>query len=443
MNKGEKRIKKIYLNSCDPHGWSFKGDIKIPIFINRDLGRAMLDSIPELSINKKILTTNLEFLLYLSEKFGKNNMQNIWFATPKIFDELDGSLILRAEAAMSVIPENKIVYIEYNNKIPFEIDMKMDIIISNPPYNGPKKNKLSKGMSKGGSGNAIWDRFVKCSYDSLNDGGYMVFIHPDDWRCSLRRSSGFKNKNGVFEILADGGLKELHMMEYKAFEQNVSVDWYCYHKGFKGETKIYYVDGSSNIIKLDEKPITRINSNSTEQQIIDKVLGDWNYHNGINLAVPFSGLKIFDKNGTIGNWKLAHGARWLKPIPEYKYSEYPHIHQFNSKVILCEMGEPRAKFFSPDDEIGISEGVHYWLNKTKELGDSIAALCNSKLLLFIRNKTITGGSVVGKQARSAFWVWCRLKIEGIDGLTTDEEFYQHFKLTDEEIKLINSGKNKL
>ena len=48
-----------------------------------------------------------------------------------------------------------------------------DLVIGNPPYN-------SSGNT--GTGNTIWQYFVKISLDILLKNGYIVFIHPQGWR---------------------------------------------------------------------------------------------------------------------------------------------------------------------------------------------------------------------------------------------------------------------
>ena len=58
-----------------------------------------------------------------------------------------------------------------------------DIIIGNPPYN--KDNT--------GTGNSIWQFFVKKNIDDLNKKGYLVFVHPSTWRKPQSEKSKMKD----------------------------------------------------------------------------------------------------------------------------------------------------------------------------------------------------------------------------------------------------------
>jgi hypothetical protein len=280
--------------------------------------------------------------------------------------------------------------------------MKFDVIISNPPYNGENKG------TGGGSGKPIWQKFVLEAYKSLNNKGYMCFVHPDDWR---------KYYESPIEFSAFKGI-------------GVSADWYLFQNGRNGNSKIFYPDGTVFNGKLVKKnyPILRIHPDCLINKIFDKVINVKD--NGIILNPPGwerTSLKI-EKDS---KYKLAHGSRWIKN--EWICSNIPHKHQFEKKVILCALREPRSKYFSEIDKIGISEGVHYFLPKTESFGKSISALINSKLIMKLRESIMDPLKI---SPHTPFWFWRCLNIEGIEGLTTDEEFYKHFKLTEEEIKLI-------
>jgi len=67
--------------------------------------------------------------------------------------------------------------IEYKNKeiiLPLKVkDMKFDLCIGNPPYQG-KHNNIGKAT--------VWDKFIHKSFEFLNDGGYLCFVTPSRWR---------------------------------------------------------------------------------------------------------------------------------------------------------------------------------------------------------------------------------------------------------------------
>ena len=65
-----------------------------------------------------------------------------------------------------------------------ELGMKFDIVIGNPPY-----------QASGGTGNPIWQEFVRLALDALDDGGKIAMIHPPAWR-----AVGRTNSNSMAEI---------------------------------------------------------------------------------------------------------------------------------------------------------------------------------------------------------------------------------------------------
>ena len=73
-------------------------------------------------------------------------------------------------------------------------ETKFDIVIGNPPY-----------QASGGTGNPIWQDFVKLALNALVDGGKLAMIHPPAWR-----SVGRTNSNVMAEVR--DSLKSLDML---------------------------------------------------------------------------------------------------------------------------------------------------------------------------------------------------------------------------------------
>ena len=65
----------------------------------------------------------------------------------------------------------------------FWFDIKFDFIIGNPPFNvgGKIKTPCLKNFNKKKDGKRAWDSFVRKSVESLNDGGFLLFITPSIW----------------------------------------------------------------------------------------------------------------------------------------------------------------------------------------------------------------------------------------------------------------------
>ena len=96
-----------------------------------------------------------------------------------------------------------------------ETDMKFDVIVGNPPYQtqvGPSKTE------------PMWDKFVKQSFEILNDEGYLILVHPSGWR----------NVDGRFADVRDLLLsKQIEYLEIhnekdglQKFGAETRYDWY-------------------------------------------------------------------------------------------------------------------------------------------------------------------------------------------------------------------------
>jgi hypothetical protein len=127
----------------------------------------------------------------------------------------------------------------------WETDMKFDVMVGNPPYQtqvGPSKTE------------PMWDKFVKKSFDILNDDGYLALIHPSGWR----------NVDGRFTDVRD--LLLSRQMEYleihnekdglQTFGAETRYDWYVVKNTSKKNknTLIKFEDGSEEKINLKNLP---------------------------------------------------------------------------------------------------------------------------------------------------------------------------------------------
>jgi len=125
-------------------------------------------------------------------------------------------------------PEDKFALNVYNGsylEFGFDIHMdmlevdKFDIVVMNPPY-----QELKDGNTKS---QAIWDKFVLKAIDGLNEGGYLVAVHPDSWRGLGKAFNIVRNalKSKQMTYL------ELHNKfdGAKTFGAHTSYDFYCLH----------------------------------------------------------------------------------------------------------------------------------------------------------------------------------------------------------------------
>lgn len=97
---------------------------------------------------------------------------------------------------------------------------KIDVLVGNYPYH----TKADKSFEKT---QPIWDRFVKQSFDTVRDGGYISAIHPSGWR-------GNGNSFEDAKVLRN---YQIHYLEIhdesdgmKTFGATTRYDWYVAQK---------------------------------------------------------------------------------------------------------------------------------------------------------------------------------------------------------------------
>ena len=73
--------------------------------------------------------------------------------------------------------------VSVDNPNPFPNVKHFDIIIGNPPYN--------EGGTKSHGKKNIYVAFVQESLRLLSPGGYLLFIHPSNWRTPKKNQSGW------------------------------------------------------------------------------------------------------------------------------------------------------------------------------------------------------------------------------------------------------------
>ncbi len=179
--------------------------------------------------NKTFAVFNFEFIDVLVNVFGVPK-ENITFFTD---NDLKIGLVVNHYNGVNVMKKN------------FDKDSLMaknpwggktfDCVILNPPYQSDK-----------GSKDVIWDKFVHKSILMIKDNGFLVAIHPSNWRSIKGAQKGLQK-----ELLSN----HLHYLEMhdiqdgrETFGVDTRYDWYVMQLGKNhATTKIVCQDIETNI----------------------------------------------------------------------------------------------------------------------------------------------------------------------------------------------------
>ena len=304
-------------------------------------------------------------------------------------------------------------------------DMKFDVVVGNPPYNGEKR-----GSGKAGGGNAIWQKFVESAYSSLIENGRLLLIHPSTWREGYRKKLAKAQK-----ILFNNQIDYLKLGFKWPGDAVVFVDYYLLTKtaatkktkiksyDYEGELQIY---GEIRNILNGQNPI--INDIFKKLFTIED--------NGIFTRKSFGGLTKLNQSCEKGNYAFVNGAKLAKR--QWTYKDYPHVHQFDLKVIMVDNHDFRP--YIDNGELGIGDHVHYiLLNNIKEC-EFFVSIVNSKICKWLQSITLQNWN----HDKNTWQSWNNAeilrKIEVLSlGYKTDQELYQHFNLSAEEIDYIEES----
>lgn len=383
-----------------------------PSFVPLQLAKEMINKIPAKKPNDILVISDTGLLIETYRKWKNSNI--IFLCHTKEAQEIANQLKILSIYAP---------YSELDEWLKRDINMKFDVIIGNPPYQGEKRGG---GV---GSGNAIWQLFIELSFLLLKPNGYLASINPIQWRINPID----KKYQKVHDILMSKQFIYIKLFQTPWEKVGVVVDWYVVKNvNNEKEAIIDFVDCQNK--KIIENEIVNYGSKEVEN-IIKKVFQTDN--NNLFLRKSFGGLKKLDKTKPKGKYKFAHGAQYTKN--KWNFDEYPHIHQNNPKVIIAGVKEFRAIYDS--GEIGISDHIHYILVRNEKEGNFMVAIINSKLMNFICNR-VYATDMIRKDGKPARWQnpypISRIKIDNVL-LDNENDVYQYFNLTQKEIDLIENA----
>lgn len=130
---------------------------------------------------------------------------------------------------------------------------KFDFIIGNPPFNvgGKIKTPCLKNIDKKKDGKRAWDSFVRKSVESLNDGGFLLFITPSIW---------MKKNNYFHEYMTQFNICRLHTL-------NNTESNYIFHGNAQTPTSYYLLQVSGGEGDEDENRVVNVYDETIEKYV--------------------------------------------------------------------------------------------------------------------------------------------------------------------------------
>lgn len=393
------------LDKLPAHVWTDKtlkwldpanGIGNFPIAVYQRLMTTLKDKITSKSQRKRHI---LENMLYMCEL----NKKNVTVCT-SLFDINNRYKLNIHEGDFLQLKPKKVFNIS-----------KFDIIIGNPPY---QKSNTVNNTSRGGTNNNLYLDFVKRSFELLKKDGYLLMIHPMNWRkINAPILPLFLNYDILSLSLNSGGDKFINVsvktdyyVVQKSSTDDLVTDVVCNYKNKTYVSKCTIPPDLTFIPNLYSATI-----NSVLQKIADhpKALS---YECVLNSDCHKVRSHVNEGKTKIFKYKLYNTSGKMFS----HFSSRRHKDQTKQKVIMSNSG--KLKPFYDKGEYGTTQDSMYILTKNKDEANRIIDALNSRLFSVMIDVCKWGNF----RNEKALISWLKYPHKDVQCL------YRYFKLTDDE-----------
>ena len=397
-------------------------NVMTPLGLVFEILEKILESIDNI-YDKQILVFNVEFA-YVLIKWFKVPMTNIT-AWSDIKEKNEFYSFLGITKFISGGPSLKHIY---NH-------MKFDVIIGNPPYQNESETTQDP----------LWPKFMNLSNRATKPGGYTALIVPKNWLnapifTTNNRKGSDLERTRMLNIVPYNMVYLAIDTPKKYFNVGSDFTYYVIHKVEHDETKtqVEYLDNGEikrNEIQTNDYDKIPHNLNKNTLSIIDKVFNEkLEKLEGDVTANPlgFAGSGHLKKEpDSVYCFKNVSTSSHYKN-GKFFYSKIEHPNANRKKIIFSVSGY--ANPFFDNGELGTCHHGRSILVKDEIEANKYIKYLNSKLVTFLSSVYPSSHLAVGL-------VKVVDKLPKIDTSIemSDENIYNYFNLTQEEIDYIESN----
>jgi adenine-specific DNA-methyltransferase len=299
-----------------------------------------------------------------------------------------------------------------------QINTKYDLVVANPPY----AKLLENGKRASKNHNLIKD-FIDKALSVLNPNGYLLFITPDNWM-------SYADRNVLIETLTQLQIVHLDIHSAKKYFKNIgsSFTWYIIQKcpsykdiSISGVWKKNVYSGSVKSMKRKYIPLFY---NQTVQNILGKTID--NDHLKKFDVKTSSDLHRYTKSEFISNEETdVYKYKLIHTPSQTVYASRPHKYQDGYKIFISTTDKYNVFI----DNCGMTQSIVFILCKSEEEAKKYTAILQHPLYVFINN-ICRWGNFNNIRILQSF------PIPDINYTGKEEEIYNYFKVTEEEVSYI-------
>ena len=306
-------------------------------------------------------------------------------------------------------------FITYNNS------KKYDLIVANPPY-----AKLLENGKRSSKNHNLIKSFIETSLKLLNPNGYLLFITPDNWM-------SYADRNVLIEIITSLQIIHLDIHTAKKYFKKIgsSFTWYIvqncpFYKNINvsgiWKKNLY----TSSVLSKKRKYIPLL-YNQVVYNILSKTIDDTTHKKfevktSSNLHRYTKKEFIRDEQNDTYKYKLIHTPS------QTVYSSKPHIYQEGYKVFISTTD----KYSVFIDNCGMTQSIVFILCPNEEVAKKYLQILQHPLYVFLNN-ICRWGNFNNIRILQSF------PIPDMDYKGNQQEIYDYFNITNEEITYINDN----
>ena len=307
----------------------------------------------------------------------------------------------------NVVKANGFKHIYTGNFLEWDLDMKFDIIIGNPPYQDPDAKSSKK----------LWPLFVKKSFELLTDDGIMALITPNSWMLP---------GSDLFELFKNNRCISINLDSKKYFRNvGTSISYYVIQKSKDCIDTSTTISTSEEVFEVKLKELQFIPNimHSKTLSILDKLLNTDERMNVEYNSFCHSARtdRVSNTKNDIFRYPVKHGAESML------WSNTPHTSAHLKKIMFYMSGKMKPFY---DSGINGASEHHGWIVVEDEItATNVHNFLTSNIITFILATC------------NYYQAWCKPLLNLLPAVDfshswTDDALYKHFNLTQEEIKYI-------